>query len=111
MTKPMSMDMMKDMEASEAVKAFVEDGDKANDLYAAMCNRPWKHRDGDEWSCSWRFAGGVVSGLRGCGDYMDHYCSGNEGHVTPEVKALLAPLGWTPMSDDEADIYFKVNED
>jgi hypothetical protein len=97
-----------------------EDDAYAQNLYAALCNTEWQRTEvisilkGDEWSCSWRRAGGIVANLQGKGDYMDWYCSGirdidyndeinaewderqyvSEGIVTNEIKADLAKLGW-----------------
>ena len=87
--------------------------DYAQNLYAALCNNTFQKQDvwlvlkDAHWSCSWRYAGGLVADLqdRG-GDYMDWYCSGigakddldsgyaNEGVVTDEIAADLALLGW-----------------
>jgi hypothetical protein len=30
-------------------------------------------------------------------DYIDWYCSGNEGNVSEEIEADLKALGWTPV--------------
>ena len=54
----------------------------AQNLYAAMCNNGFIKRDvipilkGEEWSCSWRYAGGIVADMQEKGDYIDWYCSG-----------------------------------
>jgi hypothetical protein len=57
----------------------------AQNLYAALCNIIWYKQTEfipmlsgkNEWSCSWRWAGGFVAGIEGQGgDYMDWYCSG-----------------------------------
>jgi len=88
----------------------------AQNLYAALCNIIWfKTNDfwpaltgNNEWSCSWRWAGGFVAELEDQGgDYMDWYCSGirgdkdenkelyvGEGYVTNEVADDLAKIGW-----------------
>ena len=62
-------------------------GDKtyAQHLYAAICNNDFTKNDvwplllQEIWSCSWRYAGGVIADARGEGDYMDWYCSGING--------------------------------
>jgi len=108
----------------------------AQNLYAALCNRDFQKNDvwpllkDQRWSCSWRYAGGIVAHLRGEGDYIDWYCSGigggelteeerskmtqeevaryewmnenfvGEGHVTDEIRADLEKLGWTVLDDD-----------
>lgn len=79
----------------------------AQNLYAAMCNNDFIKREmwpvlkEQKWSCSWRYAGGIVAHMRQEGDYIDWYCSGirdigvyapakeNE-EFTEEQKARLA---------------------
>ena len=54
----------------------------AQNLYAAMCNNGFIRLDvipvlkGEEWSCSWRYAGGIIADMQQKGDYIDWYCSG-----------------------------------
>lgn len=71
-------------------------------LYAAMANNRFFYGD-KEWTCSWRYAGGIVAELVGeGGDYMDYYASGIsnsngfvvEGFVTDEIKLDLLRMGW-----------------
>lgn len=75
----------------------------AQNLYAALCNNRF-FKDEDEWTCSWRYAGDIVSHLTGGNNYMDYYCSGvaagrngyvSEGEVTSEITNDLLNLGWT----------------
>lgn len=90
----------------------------AQNLYAALCNNDFQKQDvwpimtNKTWSCSWRYAGGVVADILEEGDYMDWYCSGireeeretnidkdgrmyrAEGDVSEEIKEDLAKLGW-----------------
>lgn len=96
----------------------------AQHLYAALCNRTfqkksvWPLLKGQHWSCSWRYAGGIVADMRGQGDYIDWYCTGirgdgdashevydrfvGEGTVTDEVHKDLLDLGWIVLdSSDE----------
>jgi hypothetical protein len=89
----------------------------AQNLYAAMCNNLFYKND-EEWSCSWRYAGGIVADLiknefepvmiRDHMDYLDWYCSGigancdsgyvSESVVTPEITNDLLNLGWIVKS-------------
>lgn len=109
----------------------------AQNLYAAMCNNDFQRNDvwpqlkDQTWSCSWRYAGGIIADMRGEGDYMDWYCSGitgevdadtyakmsaesqerhnyyrthfvSESVVTDEVREDLFKLGWIVMDHQEA---------
>jgi hypothetical protein len=71
----------------------------AHDLYGALCNMRWRRRDADTEpvSMSWRYAGDVVAHLAYKGGwYLDYYCSGNEGVVSPCIRDALGALGWIP---------------
>jgi hypothetical protein len=96
--------------------------DYAQNVYAALCNNKWQKLEVMEilkdqtWSCSWRHAGSIVSGMRQEGDYIDWYCSGMggladydadtaekfmkqhkfvpEGAVTDEIATDFRQLGW-----------------
>lgn len=60
----------------------------AQNLYAALCNRDFQRLDvipiltDKRWSCSWRYAGGILAHMREYGDYMEWYCSGIQSAVT-----------------------------
>ena len=107
----------------------------AQNLYAALCNNDfqkqevWSILKDQTWSCSWRYAGGIVADMQGQGDYIDWYCSGirditpmeqsewdmlsqeqqifhleslayvDESTVTDDVREDLARLGWTVRQD------------
>jgi hypothetical protein len=106
----------------------------AQNIYAALCNQDWQRNDvwpllkGETYSCSWRYAGGIVADMREQGDYIDWYCSGirgghneedlkdlsseerqrydwmrenfvGEGYVTDEVREDFFKLGWIPVDD------------
>lgn len=98
-----------------------EDEIFAQNLYAAMCNVRWKHKDtGKVYSCSWRAAGALVASLESDSqndtwDYLKWYLSGvwdsdtsgyvPEGTVTQSVKEELDKLGYEPYPYKElADI-------
>lgn len=91
----------------------------AQNIYAALCNNEFQKLDvmevlkNNTWSCSWRYAGGIVAHMREQGDYIDWYCSGigdglgngdpsnikkyvSEGCITKEIRNDLQKLGWIP---------------
>lgn len=86
----------------------------AQNIYAALCNNGFTKLDvipllkEEEWSCSWRYAGGIVAHMRQEGDYIDWYCSGirdldspdngsvPEGKITKEIREDFKRLGWIP---------------
>ena len=61
----------------------------------------WQILKEDTWSCSWRYAGGIVADIEGKGDYMDYYCSGSEGHVFEEIEQDLFNLGWMVVTQED----------
>jgi hypothetical protein len=77
----------------------------AQNLYAAMCNNDFVKREmwpilkDQRWSCSWRYAGGIVADMREEGDYIDWYCSGirNDNSYDPELN-IAYPNGYVPES-------------
>ncbi len=101
----------------------------AQNIYAALCNQDWQRNDvwpmlkGQTYSCSWRYAGGIVADMIESGDYIDWYCSGIredltedqiasaleqgfdiakyvvEGTVTDEIREDFFKLGWIPVND------------
>lgn len=109
----------------------------AQNLYAALCNNQFQHNEtwniisDQRWSCSWRYAGGIVADMCERGDYLDWYCSGigftiadievgeltveqqeeysrtkyfvSEGTVTEEVAKDLFKLGWIVVEDNRGD--------
>ena len=93
-----------DLLASDTIAQKCINGEiYAQNLYAALCNNRFFYGD-KEWTCSWRYAGGLVAELVDTnGDYMDYYCSGiasnkdgyvGEGEVTEEIRSDLLKLGW-----------------
>ena len=71
----------------------VESVDYCKDLYAALCNNEFT-KENKECSYTWRMAGGIISNILEKGDYIDWYLSGNEGHITDEIKKDLTYMGW-----------------
>ena len=105
----------------------------AQNLYAAMCNRQFQKLDvipvlkDERWSCSWRYAGGIIADMQQKGDYIDWYCSGIGGQnleyegketneqwqartgyvpesvVTDEIRKDLKQLGWIVLDQEDDD--------
>jgi len=91
----------------------------AQNLYAAMCNNQFQKRDvmpilkDEKWSCSWRYAGGIIADMREQGDYIDWYCSGigteetgfvPESCATMEIIDDLRTLGWNIILDEDSAV-------
>ena len=111
-----------DLRSTEWILEKVRNSDVyAQNLYAALCNNDFQKLElipvlkNETWSCSWRYAGGILADMRQEGDYINWYCSGirndrycqddepsspypngfvNEGVVTDEIKEDLLNLGW-----------------
>lgn len=102
----------------------------AQNLYAALCNNSFIKLDvmqiltETEWSCSWRYAGGIIADMREEGDYIDWYCSGirdiptevsnvddvyshytGEGCITDEIRNDLKRLGWVPAKGGDWEMF------
>jgi len=124
-----------DLRTSEYIIEKCKDHIYAQHLYAAMCNNEFTKNDvwpllkEETWSCSWRYAGGIIADIRQEGDYIDWYCSGIRSHaslteeelsnlteyektqyfeleayvsesiVTDEIRDDLFKLGWLVMDD------------
>jgi hypothetical protein len=125
-----------DLRTSEYIVTKVRDNEHyAQNLYAALCNNEFIQNDTwpllteKTWSCSWRYAGGIIANMREEGDYIDWYCSGihnewsdeefcnatkedqekylqmknnhvGEGCITEEVRKDLFDIGWLPFDGD-----------
>lgn len=119
-----------DLRSTDWILAKVRDSKVySQNLYAALCNNSFIQNDvwpilkNDQWSCSWRYAGGIIADMREEGDYIDWYCSGitgdlpeikdgevdpcqgfvSESTITEEIKEDLFKLGWIPC-DYEDDL-------
>ena len=115
-------DLELELKASTLIVEKCKDGRYAQNLYAALCNMQWQPTEvvpilkEELWSCTWRYAGGLIAEIREQGDYMDWYCSGiggiddivdlyngvdkgfvPESSVTDEIRQDLQTLGWHPV--------------
>jgi len=87
------------------VPKLKKDKEFATDVYRALCNMRWRNKWSlKRYSCSWRYAGGLIARLRDQGeDYLDFYCSGNEGKVTEKIRKIFDDLGWLPSPWPDKD--------
>ena len=112
--KPYNLEF--DLLSSEYVLEKIKNEVYAQNLYAALCNNQFVKNEvfpilkEDKWSCTWRYAGGLVAEMLGTGDYLDWYCSGigehnksfvGEGYVTDEIREDLLKLGWIVIDEDK----------
>jgi hypothetical protein len=121
-----------DLRTSEVVCQKAKSSEHyAQNLYAALCNNEFQKLDvvtilkEEQWSCSWRYAGGIIADMQQKGDSIDWYCSGirdvshdeelnklwdgrnyvSESQVTEEIESDLNRLGWIVVKyDDTKDI-------
>lgn len=126
----MPSNLESDLLSSRAIREKVQTSDVyAQNLYAALCNNIFQKNDvisrlkDDVWSCSWRYAGGLVAEIKGHGDYLDYYCSFGlktadltladdqrqidfraEGDVADSIRQDLFELGWVILPPQQ-DIY------
>lgn len=116
-------DLEYDLAKDSVVISYLKDVKIARQFYAALCDMQWEKINStlpddtriveklqginsDIWHCSWRHAGGIIADIRNANynvkeDYVDFYCSGNEGVVTNLVKECLERIGWKPLPWDD----------
>lgn len=94
---------------------LLSDAKFCDGLYAAMCNMAWARKEWTReekltkfWSCSWRASGEIVAELRNdilktSENYLDFYCSGNEGRVDERIREFFGSFGWEPVSWDDIE--------
>ena len=80
----------------------------AQNLYAAMCNNEfqkldvWQVLKDEKYSCSWRYAGGIIADMIESGDYIDWYCSG--------IKGSASEGEFAAMTDEQREKYNWMND-
>lgn len=101
-----------DLMKTEWIIEKTQDEIYSQNLYAALCTNKFV-KNNHKWSCSWRYAGGIIADLRWLynsrsEDYTRWYCSGiwgngeeegivTEGTITEEVMRDLTTLGWSVL--------------
>lgn len=97
--------LFRDIQDSTTIKLKMRTSkDYCKRFYSTLCNNQL-HKDGQVISYSWRSTGGLVADILCTGDYLDWYCSGNEGWIDTEVQQDLAVLKWEVKHypDEEED--------
>lgn len=117
----MDVNLESDMRNDLFLISLLRDREVAFCFYNALCNVTWqKIADLDKedliveklkgntriWSCSWRYAGGIISDIRNKEynkreDYLSYYCSGHEGTVTELVEDCFKRLGWVRYEEKD----------
>lgn len=78
-------------------------------FYATLCNNEFKKGEIKN-SCSWRMAGGVIAAIIKRGDYIDWYCSGNEGMIDPEVIEDILRCGWVCLPNEDNEVIIPIDK-
>ena len=91
------------MDFKEALKKALGEDMRASpslcqEVWSALANVVWDYKDESQgsYSCSFRYAGGLISDILGEGDYMDWYCSGPYETVTYKIHSAMLEEGWSP---------------
>ena len=102
------------------IKSYLDCDNIAQNIYAALCNNDWQSikEPTNIYSCSWRYAGGLIADLRGKHEsYLDYYCSGildedniSEGETTEQVRELLLSINWIHYSIESPRKIFNHND-
>jgi hypothetical protein len=101
------VNLARDIQDSVMVKTKMRASkDYCKRFYATLCNNEL-HKKNDVTGYSWRATGGLIADILCFGDYMDWYCSGNEGWIDVEVQQDLLDMGWEvkhyPVEDEKVD--------
>ena len=98
MTEPNYLQFEKDLASIFPKKP---DDDFNTEVWSALANVDWEHKDHGIVGYSFRAAGGLIAEIIGEGDYMDWYCCGPYAEVSWRIERSLGKLGWTYKIDEE----------
>jgi hypothetical protein len=95
-------DFKKDLEDAlgDAMRASDE---ICSQVWSALANIIWTHSSGEEFSCSFRYAGGLIAEIVDKGTYMDWYCSGPYAKVNELVSNAMLEKGWKHREWNDED--------
>lgn len=97
-----------DLRTNPVIISKCQDPIYAQHIYAALCNNDFQKNDvfpiltEKTWSCSWRYAGGIVADIRQEGDYIDWYCSGIRG------KEDMLDEEFQQLTKDQQEHYLQI---
>jgi len=105
-----------DLLMSDYIAEKCKDDKYAQNLYAALCNNSfiknevWPILVEKTWSCSWRYAGGIIADIREQGDYLDWYCSGMAGGLgNGDEDGSKGYVGESVITEEIKDDLLKLN--
>jgi hypothetical protein len=96
-----------DLRTSDYIVEKCKEDYYAQNLYAALCNNDFVKNDvwplltDKRWSCSWRYAGGIIAHIKQEGDYIEWYCSGIRNDMSDEEYNQLT------KEQQEKYLYYK----
>jgi hypothetical protein len=96
--------------------ALLKDEIFACAAYQSFCNEVYINDDRQRFSCSWRYAGGLIAELRNEGeDYIDYYMDFVKGELFDQtdpykntIQQIYNRLGWRLLTVDDQVQDFKV---
>lgn len=71
-------------------------------VWGALANVDWQHKDGTQFSITFRNAGDLIADIQGDDDemaYMKWYCSSPNGVVPFDIAKSMAELNWFWSND------------
>lgn len=96
-------DLFEEMLARTFGARMKTDDTLCKEIWSALANVTWHHiASKQEYSCSFRYGGGLIAEVRGHGDYMDWYCSGPYATITDEIRRTFKKEGW--IADDMSEV-------
>lgn len=85
----------------------VKDIEFARAAYDTLCNTEWVDADFERWSCTMRYAGGIIATARDQGeDYVEFYLGDSEDSDAARThsrtfRKMLSRLGWRLMTVED----------